>query len=90
MKNASLRNFHLPIPAPVQVRLREAAEREGVPATVVARRALEEWLRDRDRRARAEQIGSYAAAVAGSRADLDPALEAASIEDWLNSGRRSR
>lgn len=89
MKNATVKNFHLPLSSAQQAQLRRTAEREGVPATVIARRALEEWLRDREREERAREIAVYAAATAGGPADLDPALESASIESWLEVERRT-
>lgn len=87
MKVATVKNFHLPLSADQQAQLRRTAEREGVPATVIARRALEEWLRGREREERAREIGAYAAASAGGPEDLDPALESASIESWLAEER---
>jgi hypothetical protein len=56
--------------------LREAAEREGVPATVLARLALEEGLR-------ARELTAYVEAAKGTADDLDPTLEGASIASWL-------
>jgi hypothetical protein len=84
---AALRNFHLPLPEPTYRRLREAAELARQPATVVARYAIEAWLRDRRRAAVHEAIAEYAIKMAGTGADLDPELEAASLETW---GKRKR
>lgn len=86
------RNFHLPLPEPVYRRLRDAAERANQPATVVARYAIEGWLRQQKKVALREAIATYAAEVAGSRDDLDPALEAAALERWrpVRSRRRKR
>jgi hypothetical protein len=61
-------------------RLREESRRSMKPATVLAREALEEWLHRRRRAALHADIAAYAAEHAGSRDDLDPALEAAGIE----------
>jgi hypothetical protein len=83
-------NFHLPLPGPLQVRLREAASREGVPATTIARRALEEWLDAKARDTLANEIARYAAEVAGSPEDLDPLLETASIRAWVAAERRRK
>lgn len=49
----------------------------------------EEPYRDSEKQARAQEIASYAAAVAGSPADFDPRLEAASIDHWLSPGGRT-
>ena len=87
---AAIKNFHLPLPGPTYRRLREAADRAKQPATVVARYAIEAWLRDQRRTALHEAIAKYAAEVAGSLDDLDPDLEAASLELWRPPKRRKR
>jgi hypothetical protein len=85
-----IKNFHLPLPAAVYEALRQEAAALRKPATVVAREAIEEWLRERRRAAVREAIAAYAAAHAGTRADLDPDLERASLEHWQDGGRRKR
>jgi hypothetical protein len=77
-----VRNFHLPLPEPTYQRLRDAAQRAKQPATVVARYAIETWLRQQRKAAVREAISTYAARMAGTRADLDPELEAASLDLW--------
>lgn len=80
MKRATKSNFHVPLPSHLYEELKREASKRGRPATVVARQAIEGWLR----RARAselhEAIASYARAHAGSRSDLDEGLEAAGAE----------
>lgn len=80
MKRATMRNFHLPLPADLYEQLGREAGKRGRPATTLARQAIELWLR----RVRAselhEEIASYARKHAGTHADLDEALEAAGIE----------
>jgi predicted transcriptional regulator len=75
-----VRNFHLPLPEPLYQRLQDVAARANRPATAVARYAIESWLRHQRRAAVREAIAAYAAGAAGSREDLDPNLEAASLE----------
>ena len=77
-----LRNFHLPLPEPLYRRLQDVAARANRPATAVARYAIESWLRHQRRVAVREAIAAYAAGAAGSREDLDPDLETASLEAW--------
>lgn len=84
------RNFHLPLPDALYRELRVAAESEKQPATLLARQAIESWLRDRRRAAVHEAIAAYAARHAGSEVDLDPELEAASLELWRPRKRRKR
>ena len=88
-----IRNFQLPLPQPTYRRLREAANRAKQPATVVARYAIETWLREQRKAALHEAIAAYAAKMAGTPADLDPDLEAAALELWAppkKSRRRNR
>jgi hypothetical protein len=75
-----LKNFHLPLPLDVYEALRDEASRLQKPATALAREAIETWLHHRRRAAVREAIATYAAEHAGSRVDLDPALERASVE----------
>ncbi len=84
-----LKNFHLPLPEPTYRRLREAADRAKQPTTVVARYAIEIWLREQRKTAVHEAIAAYAAKMAGTAADLDPELETASLEVWA-APRKSR
>ena len=54
-----------------------------------ARYAIESWLREQRKAALHEAIAAYAAKMAGTPADLDPELEAASFEVWA-APRKSR
>ena len=85
----TLRNFHLPLPDDVYQALRDEAAAVKQPATVIARQALEAWLRERKKIALREAIAVYAAEQAGTAADLDPALEAAGLS-VLHPARRRR
>jgi predicted transcriptional regulator len=86
----AIRNFHLPLPEPTYRRLRDAAERVNRPATVVARHAIEVWLRQQRQAAVREAIAAYAAEMAGTPADLDPELEVAALELWEPPKARRR
>lgn len=89
MKRTS-RNFHLPLPDDLYRKLRGEAEESKLPATVVARYAIDAWLRQRRRAVLREAIAAYAARMAGTGADLDPDLEAATLEGWTRSRRRRK
>ena len=78
-----MRNFHLPLPEETYAHLKAEAERMQVPATTLAREALDSWLRQQARQARADAIAAYAAEMAGTPFDLDPDLEAAGIAQIL-------
>lgn len=83
-----MKNFHLPLPEDVHAALREAAAALGRPATVIAREAIDAWLRERRRASVRKSIAAYAVKHAGTTTDLDPDLEAASLELWGLKGRR--
>jgi len=80
-----MKNFHVPLPDETYDRLRSAAERSNVPATSLAREAIDLWLRQQFRKTRRDAIAAYAAEMAGTSFDLDPELESASIERLRNS-----
>ncbi|MBI5283342.1 MAG: hypothetical protein HY858_16780 [Candidatus Solibacter usitatus] len=82
-----MKNFHLPLPDQTYADLRAEAERAQVPATTLAREAIDAWLRQQWRNARHEAIAAYAAEMAGTAFDLDPDLEAAGIDHLLNAGK---
>ena len=85
-----MKNFHVPLPEQTYDRLRAAAERARVPATALAREAIDSWLRQQLRKARHDAIASYAAETAGTNLDLDADLEAAGIEHLVKTGKASK
>ncbi len=85
-----MKNFHLPLPDETYEHLRAAAERSKVPATAIAREAIDSWLRQQLRKARHDAIAAYAAEMAGTDLDLDDKLEAAGIEHLMTTGRESK
>jgi hypothetical protein len=82
-----LRNFHLPLPEQIYTLLRAEAERTRVPATTLAREAIDSWLKDQARKARHDAIAAYAGEVAGTELDLDRDLESAGIDHLRKTGR---
>jgi len=85
-----MKNFHLPLPDQIYPGLRAEAERTGVPATILARDAVDLWLRQQYRKARHEAITAYTAEMAGAHLDLDADLEPAGIEHLVNTGKAAR
>ena len=83
-----MKNFHLPLPEQTYTRLRAEAERMQVPATTLAREAVDEWLRHQSRKTRRDAIAAYAAEMAGTSLDLDTKLESAGIEHLMKTGRK--
>ena len=85
-----MRNFHLPLPEQTYSQLRAEAERAQLPATALAREAIDWWLRQQLRKTRHDQIAAYAAEMAGTEFDLDPDLEAAGIEHLMKTGKTTK
>ena len=81
-----MKNLHLPLPDDTYLELRAEALRSRVPATSLARQALQAWLRARRKAAQRHAIAAYAAGMAGTEFDLDRSLERATIELLLESG----
>jgi hypothetical protein len=83
MKSKKQRHIHLLMKEDLYEDLRTEAQRTGVPATAVVREAVSEYLTKKKREALEKEITEYAEKHAGTDVDLDPALEAASIEFLL-------
>jgi hypothetical protein len=85
-----MKNFHLPLPERTYTQLRAEAERTQVPATTLAREAIDLWLGHQLRRARAEAIAAYAEEMAGTNLDLDPDLESTGIDHLVKTGKKPK
>jgi hypothetical protein len=85
-----MKNFHLPLPEQTYSQLRAEAERTRVPATTLAREAIDTWLLQAARKARHEAIAAYANEMAGTELDLDRDLESAGIEHLVKSKRKRK
>lgn len=85
-----MKNFHLPLPDDTYEHLRAAAERSKVPATAIAREAIDVWLAQQLRKARHDAIAAYAAETAGTDLDLDVKLEAAGIEHLITTAKEPK
>lgn len=77
------RNFHVPLPESLYQKLRQEATLQGQPATALTRAALEDYLKEQERKRVREEFATWIKANAGSELDLDPDLEAAGIESML-------
>lgn len=69
-----MQNFHVPLTDETWTELKQEARKSRVPATRLAREALEEWLALRRRQARDDAIRRYALQHGGGPEDLDEAL----------------
>ena len=85
-----MKNFHVPLPEQTYSHLKAEAERAQVPATILAREAIDSWLRQQFRKARHDAIADYAAEMAGTNLDLDSELESAGIEHLVKTGRKGK
>ena len=77
MATMARKNFHVPLPPETYDALREESEARGIPATMLVREAVEGWIDDQKAKRLRDEITAYAIEMAGTGADLDPALEAA-------------
>ena len=82
-----MKNFHLPLPEQTYANLRAEAARIGIPATTLAREAVDAWLRQQLRNARREAIAAYASEMAGTPLDLDSAWESAAVEHLVKHSK---
>ncbi len=83
-----MKNFHLPLPDQVYDALKTEAQRSQMPATSMARQAIQSWLAARRKAARKQAIVDYAAENAGTDLDLDRTLEAETVEFLLEGEPR--
>ncbi len=61
-----MKNFHIPLPEQTYTQLRAEAKRTQVQATILAREAIDLWLRNQLRSARHAAIAAYASEMAGT------------------------
>ena len=78
-----MKHLHLPVSEDTHHALRLAAQQSGVPATTLAREAVERWLHDWQQARLDAELDAYIAAEAGGPGDLDPVLEDAGVEHLL-------
>jgi len=81
MSPSPTKKLNLPLSEEMHAALFDEARRTGVPATRLARAALEEWLENRKREARKEEVRRFALKHAGSEHDLDHDLERMAAEE---------
>jgi hypothetical protein len=80
-----MKNFHVPLPDETYQHLRSASKRSNIPATALAREAIDLWLRQQFRKARHDAMAAFAAENAGTAWDFDADLEAAGVEHLLKT-----
>lgn len=80
----------MPLPEQTYNRLRTEAIRAQVPATSLAREAIDSWLRQQLQKAKHEAIAAYAAEMAGTEFDLDRDLEPAAVDHLHKTGKGNK
>ncbi len=81
MTTTTLKKLNLPLPLEMHEALFAESRELGVPATRLVRSLLEDWLRERRRTRRREEVRRFAMKCAGTELDLDGDLEAAATEE---------
>ena len=84
MSVSETKKLSLPLPADMHAALFDESRRTGVPATRLARSAIEDWLEKRRQERRRDDVRRFAEQHAGGEYDLDPALEAVAAEEVLH------
>lgn len=75
------KKLSLPLPQEMHEAIFAESHQMGVPATRLVRSVLEDWLGERRRARRREEIRRFAVEHGGSELDLDPELEAAATAE---------
>ena len=70
MKRITEHDLHLPLPDDLYRQLQVEAQQSKQSITTLARRAIEAWLKRRQKVSLHKAVASYAAECAGSDADL--------------------
>lgn len=81
MTTTVFKKMNLPLPPEMHEALFAESREMGVPTTRLVRRVLKDWLEERGRTRRREEIRRFAEAYAGTEIDLDSDLETAATEE---------
>jgi hypothetical protein len=81
---SAIHNLHVLLDSSQHAALRAESRRQKRPATSVARDAIAEYLRRKEREQLEQRLETWARAHAGSQADFDSALEAAASETVID------
>jgi len=82
-----VKNFHLPLPKQTYSRLKAAAERTQMPATALAREAIDLWLRLQLRKSRRQAIAAYAGQMAVPISTSTPSWSRPESSTWCAAVR---
>lgn len=80
----------MPLPDETYQHLKSAALRSNIPATALAREAIDFWLQQQFRKARHDAMAAFAAENARTALDFDAELETAGVEHLLKTVKAPR
>ncbi len=83
MSMTTFKKLNLPLPEEMHKALFAESKHAGIPATRLARSAIQDWLDQRRQERRQEEIHEFAMENAGSDLDLDQYLEAAATDELI-------
>ena len=81
MTATTFKKLNLPLPLEMHEALFSESKDMGIPTTRLVRTVLEDWLQERRRARRQEEVRQFAIAHAGTKLDLDVELDDAATED---------
>ena len=81
MATTTFKKLNLPLPMEIHEALFSESKDMGVPTTRLVRTVLEDWLRERRRARRREEIRRFAISHARTELDLDIELDSAATEE---------
>ena len=83
MSMTPFKKFNLPLPEEIHKALFAESKHAGIPATRLARSAIQDWLDQQRQERRTEEIHQFARENAGTDLDLDQYLEAAANDELI-------
>ena len=83
MSMTTFKKLNLPLPEEMHKALFAESKHAGIPATRLARSAIQHWLDQRRQEKLQEEIHQFAMENAGGHLDLDQYLEAAATDELI-------
>jgi hypothetical protein len=83
MSMTAFKKLNLPLPEEMHKALFAESKHAGIPATRLARSAIQAWLDQQRQERRKEEIHKFAMKNAGNDLDLDQYLEAAATDELI-------
>ena len=74
------KHLNIPLPTELHTQLKQAAEQQGEPTTVLAREAIRVWLKNFQHEKVAREMSEFAQRFGGTRYDDYPALVPSAVQ----------